>query len=189
MLENILKENRSCRSFDQSRKITADELKRLVNLTRYAPSAANRQPLVYRLVYKNDEVERLLEKTKWAAMLPELRLPPDNKHPAAFIAICVNGKAFPQGNFETDIGICAMTIYTAAAELGLAGCMIGAFDRVGVSDVLGLEERIAPKLLIALGAPAEKRKIVDVVNGSTAYYRDENGVHCVPKRSLEDILI
>ena len=45
-------------------------------------------------------------------------------------------------------------------------------------------------LVIALGKPAETIILTEVgEDGNTAYYRDENDVHYVPKRKLEDIII
>ena len=44
--------------------------------------------------------------------------------------------------------------------------------------------------MLALGKPREEVVLVPVKeDGSTAYYRDGNQVHYVPKRSLEDILL
>ena len=51
-------------------------------------------------------------------------------------------------------------------------------------------DRYSIELVIALGKPKEIVKIVDLPeSGSTAYYRDENGVHYVPKRSVKEIII
>ena len=55
---------------------------------------------------------------------------------------------------------------------------------------MGLSEGIEPNLVVALGKPAEKVILTEVgADGSTAYYRDENDVHYVPKRRLEDIIL
>ena len=46
------------------------------------------------------------------------------------------------------------------------------------------------ELVLALGKPKETVKIVDIPeNGSVKYYRDQDQVHYVPKRHLEDILV
>ena len=45
-------------------------------------------------------------------------------------------------------------------------------------------------LLVALGKPDETIVLTEVgEDGSTDYYRDENDVHYVPKRRLQDILL
>ena len=45
-------------------------------------------------------------------------------------------------------------------------------------------------LIVAFGKPAEKIVLTAVgEDGNTNYYRDENDVHYVPKRKLEDIIL
>ena len=73
---------------------------------------------------------------------------------------------------------------------GLGGCMIGNFQAGEVMEVLGLPEEIRPLLIVAFGKPAEEIHLVDVPeDGNTNYYRDENDVHYVPKRTLADELL
>ncbi|MCR5330790.1 MAG: nitroreductase, partial [Lachnospiraceae bacterium] len=70
------------------------------------------------------------------------------------------------------------------------GCMIANFDKAEAAGALSLPERYKPVLALAIGKPSETVKLVDVgEDGSTKYYRDENDVHFVPKRKLEDVLI
>ena len=45
--EELVKANRSCRRFDNSHKISADTVKKLLNLARNCASGANNQPLKY----------------------------------------------------------------------------------------------------------------------------------------------
>jgi nitroreductase len=88
------------------------------------------------------------------------------------------------------IGIAAQTILLGAAEKGLGGCMIGAFRREELARALALDTRYRPLLVIALGKPAETVVVEDVgASGDIKYWRDESGVHHVPKRSLESLLI
>lgn len=45
-------------------------------------------------------------------------------------------------------------------------------------------------LVVALGKPKETVKLETVgPDGDTKYWRDENGVHHVPKRLLEDVIV
>ena len=123
--------------------------------------------------------------------LPELKLPREGMHPTGFIVIChdlrVNANPTP---FLKDVGIVAQTILLAATEKGFGGCMIGSYKADALRIELGLVEELVPQLVIALGKPAEEVRIAQVgADGDTVYYRDENDVHYVPKRSLEDILL
>ena len=75
-------------------------------------------------------------------------------------------------------------------EQGLGGCMIGNFNGNEVKAELGLPEYLVPMLLVAFGKPDETVVLTEVgEGGSTKYYRDEQDVHYVPKRRLEDIVL
>ncbi len=189
MIKELLYNTRTCRTFDECRYITEEELRDMVDCARVTPSSANIQPLSYRLVYDKAEVDALMPYTKWAGALPELELPPKGHCPAAFIVICQDTEKFGDASkFKCDVGIAALAIYLRAAELGIAGCMIGSFDKAGASELLSLPSTVEPLLVIALGKEDETRRIVPVHDGRTKYYR-ENGVHCVPKRELDDVII
>lgn len=68
--------------------------------------------------------------------------------------------------------------------------MIGNFNASEVKETLELEEYLAPLLIVAVGKPKEEIILTEVAEGEpVAYYRDENDVHYVPKRRLEDIVL
>ena len=50
MLKELLIKSRSYRRFEQNHKIDYSELSELVELTRYAPSTVNSQPLKFKIV-------------------------------------------------------------------------------------------------------------------------------------------
>ena len=53
-----------------------------------------------------------------------------------------------------------------------------------------LPEHLAPLLIVAFGKPDEKIVLTEALPGENLnYYRDENDVHYVPKRRLEDVLL
>lgn len=190
-IKELVLASRSYRGYDESRKVTREELTALVDLTRYTPSSVNRQPLKYRIAWEKEEVDRIQSLTKWAAALSDLQLPFPGTRPTGFIVICLDTKLGPnEVQFLKDVGIVAQTMLLAATEAGLGGCMIGNFNPQDLKTALGLEEHLKPMLVVAIGKPAEKIVLTDVgEDGSTAYYRDAEGIHYVPKRSLADILI
>ena len=183
--------NRSYRGYDESYKFTREKLEEYVDLTRFTPSSVNMQPFKYYIAYEKSNVDTIQKMNKWARALPELNLPYEGKRPTAFIIICQDTNIFSNTNrFMKDVGIVAQTILLQAAEDDLGGCMIGNFNAEEVKSTLDLSENLLPLLIVALGKPAEKIVITEVKeDGKTDYYRDENDVHYVPKRSLEDILI
>ena len=183
--------NRSYRGFDESFRFSREELLELVDLTRYTASSVNEQPLKYYIAFEKEEVEQILPLTMWARALKDTQLPHSGMGPSAFIIICQDMNISANTTrFQRDVGIAAQTILLAAVEKGLGGCMIGSFRKPELKSLLGLSEGIEPNLVVALGKPAEKVILTEVdADGSTAYYRDENDVHYVPKRRLEDIIL
>ena len=78
----------------------------------------------------------------------------------------------------------------AAVEKGLGGLMIGNFDGAALAAERRYPEHLVPQLVIALGKPAETIVLTEVgPDGSTAYWRDDQDVHYVPKRRLEDVVV
>lgn len=191
MIKELVVSSRSFRSFDEAKVFDEKELKELVDTVRLVSSASNRQPLKYKLCTDKTEVEKVLSLTAWAGLLPDLTLPPEGHHPTAFIVICHDTSVSPETKFSSvDVGIAAQTIMLAACEKGYGGCMIGAFDPDKVSDALRLPLKYHPALLIALGVPDEAVFITEIgKEGDTKYFRDKMGIHYVPKRSLESVII
>ena len=189
--KELVVKNRSYRGYDHTRWIAREELLDMVDCARLAASSVNKQPLKYVLVYEPAQVEAFHPLTKWARALPDMVLPHPGKEPTAFIVICLD-KTLSENEkvFTRDLGIVAQTILLRAVEMGLGGCMIGNFVRAEVSAALSLPEHLEPLLVVAVGKPDEEIVLVDLPeDGNTNYYRDENDVHYVPKRALEDIVL
>ncbi len=191
MIKDLVRQNRSYRGYDESRRVTEEELRELVDCARLTASSVNMQPLKYYLAWEKKEVDRIQALTAWARGLPEMTLPHEGMRPTAFIVICQDKNIQESlARFQKDVGIAAQTMLLAAVEMGLGGCMIGNFRAESVQQELGLAENLAPLLIVAIGKPAEKIVLTEVGEGeSVAYYRDENDVHYVPKRRLEDVIL
>ena len=76
-----------------------------------------------------------------------------------------------------------------AVEKGYGGCMMSSVQRDRLAELLGLPEYYQIVLVMALGKPIEQVVVEDVdETGNIKYYRDEQGVHHVPKRTLKEII-
>jgi hypothetical protein len=68
--------------------------------------------------------------------------------------------------------------------------MIGSIDRTRLREELGIPERYDILLILALGVPKEKVVLEEVgPDGDIKYYRDEDSVHHVPKRMLDELIV
>ena len=182
-LERLLRKNRSYRGYDSSYEVRADQLRRIIEVNRLTPSAMNQQVLRFRPVLK-DEACKVLPHIRLGGALPELKLPLATTEPNAFIVVCTDAV----GRYvDIDLGISAQSMLLKAAEIGLNGICIAAFNSDEVQKALALP--LKPVLIIAIGRGAEKIELTDISeNESHTYYR-KDGVHYVPKVRLEELII
>jgi nitroreductase len=187
MIRDLVMRNRSVRRFNREREIAENELLDLVDLARMSASAANRQPLKFKLSWKPETNEIIFPKLAWAGYLDDWKGPQEGEKPAGYIIIL--GDTTITDNYFVDHGIAAQSILLGAVEKGLGGCMIAAFDRESMREDLEIPEHLEPLLVIALGEPGEKIVLEEVREDDIRYYRDQSGTHHVPKRPLKDIVL
>lgn len=188
MIEDLVRKNRSCRRFYENHPVPADTLRALVNLARLSASAANRQPLRFILSCEKERNDKIFPCLAWAAYLTDWPGPPEGERPTAYIII--SGDTTLTDNFWCDHGIVSQSMLLGAREMGLAGCMIGAFNEKKLRAALAIPDHLKILLVIALGKPKETVVIDEVgPDNDIRYWRDEAGVHHVPKRPLEDLIV
>lgn len=189
MLQELVLKNRTYRRFYEEEPVSEDTLRELVNLARTVPSTANSQALKFMLITKPDEREKVFPNLVWAAALPDWDGPREGERPAAYILILCDQTLAKEK--PVDDGITAQTIMLGAAEKNLGGCIFGSVKRKELCEALSIDQgRFRVDLVLAIGKPKEQVVIADVKeDGSVKYYRDENQVHYVPKRSLEDLIV
>jgi len=187
-LKELLAKSRSYRRFHEDRPLDEETLRGLVELTCLCPSAANRQPLKYVISWEPEKNARIFAHLRWAAALRDWPGPAEGERPTGYIIIL--GDTEVATDLNVDPGIVAQSMLLGAAEQGLGGCMVGSIDRDGLRKELGIPGRFAVALVVALGRPAEK---VVLEHGRSPdrvpYWRDRDGVHHVPKRPLEEVLL
>ena len=87
------------------------------------------------------------------------------------------------------LGIVAQTVQLAAHSRGYGSCIIKSFDKEAVSTLLSLDPSQSLELVVGLGVALEKRGICPIdSSGSLNYFRDAEGTHWVPKRSVEELI-
>jgi nitroreductase len=189
MIADLVKKTRSYRRFNESHEITMDELKQLVDLGRLSASAANRQPLKYILSCDPATNDKIFACIGWAAYLKDWKGPEKGERPSAYIVIL--GDTTISSEFWCDHGIAGQSILLGATEMGLGGCFIGAINKDRLREVLDIAPELTIMLIIAIGEPAEEVVIESTAdtNGNIRYWRDDNGIHHVPKRPLDEVIL
>jgi nitroreductase len=188
MLADLVLKNRSYRRFYQKQSLDLETMKDLVNLAGLSASRGNAQPLKYVLSVDPQKNAIIFPHLTWAAFLEDWQGPEEGERPAAYIIIL--GDTEISQSFDCDHGIAAQTILLGATEKGLGGCIIGTIARKSLRTSLKIPPRYEILLVLALGKPKERVRLERIgPSGNTKYWRDEAGMHHVPKRSLEDIII
>lgn len=184
-LERV-KQARTTRRYKQN-PIGMDTLTALVECGVYSPSGANKQPLKYVIIKEEEQRNEVFVHIKWAGALKDWEGPEEGERPMAYILILLDTTI--STNPGVDHGIAAQSIQLGASSIGLGCCMIGAFNKRAVKEVLLLPDNLEPLLLLALGEPAETVMLETHKEGQEiAYYRDLDGTHHVPKRTLDTVI-
>lgn len=184
----LLKKNRSYRRFDESVALTHQDVREMVICARYTGSAANRQPLKFIISTDAEKNAGIFPTLRWAAYLKDWDGPAEGERPTAYVV--VTGDTTITENWYWDPGMAAQAILLSATEKGFGGCMIAALDKDVLRAHLAVPQHLEILMVIALGKPAEKILIEEYPpGGDIRYWRDRKGVHHVPKRPLDELIL
>lgn len=188
-LSTLLKENRSYRSYDESFVIQKKTIISILSNTRFVASRKNIQPLKYYYVLEKEKVKKIVNTSKWGALIKDIQLPPINHYPTAIIIVYLDTtiEEFVE-KVNIEIGMVAQTILLSAVELGLGGCINLSFDKEKLNNIVCVNPQYRPVLIIALGKADEEVEMVRMDTTETDYKRI-NGIHYVPKRELSKIIL
>lgn len=188
MLKELVTKTRSYRRFYQDVPVDIEALKDLVDLARLSASGRNLQPLKYLLSCDAARNALIFPHLAWAGYLKDWPGPEEGERPSAYI-VMLGDKQLTQ-NFGVDPGIAAQSILLGATEKGLGGCIVGSIQRGPLQQALGIADRYDILYVLALGMPKELVEIEPLPDsGDIRYWRDAAGVHHVPKRALDDLII
>jgi nitroreductase len=146
------------------RQVEPDKLRQILECARLAPSACNAQP--WHVIVVDDP--ELKDKIADATSEKILGMNQFTKQAPVHIVIVEEGAGF-NSNFGSkvkrrhfpliDIGIIAVHICLAAADLGLGSCMIGWFDEAKVKKILSVPSSKRVQLIITVGYPAKQTRM------------------------------
>ncbi len=171
LIEGI-KSRRSIRKFTDE-KVTEEEIRRIVDTARFAPTWKNSQTARYIAVID----PALKEKVADEGTSFEQNRNIIKAAPVLIVQTTVDKRSGYErdGSFSTskgthwqsyDAGLCGEALVLAAHEAGLGSVIMGIYDEAKVIEVLGIPEGQSVSALIAIGHPAEeaqapKRKEVE----------------------------
>ena len=187
MIKDLVKKNRTYRRFYEDFTIERNTLEELVNLSRLSASGANRQPLKYILSCEKNKNDLIFPALAWAGYLKDWPGPIEGERPSAYIIMLLDTEI--NKNYWCDPGIAAQSILLGATEKGLGG-WFASVKRDELKFALKIEERYDILYVLAIGKPKEKVVLETVgPEGDIKYWRDDQGVHHVPKRPLREIIL
>ena len=153
-LLEAIKGRRSIREFKPD-PVKDEDLKRILEAGRWAPSAGNCQPSEF-VVVKDPTVKRRLA----TAALEETFI----AEAPVVIVVCANvprtswryGRRGEELYCIQDTAAATQNMLLAAYSLGYGTCWVGAFDDDAVAEVIRVPPGVRPVAIIPLGRPAER---------------------------------
>ncbi|MEK7720453.1 MAG: nitroreductase family protein [Bacteroidota bacterium] len=187
MLKDLILKNRSYRRFYQYERITDVMLLDWVDLARNSASARNAQCIKYILSTDETSNAQIFDQLAWAGYLKDWPGPEEGERPSAYVILLLD--TLIADNFMCDDGIASQSILLGATEAGFGGCIIRSVNRKKLGELLDLSDQYEIIQVLALGKPKEVVVLDVIKDGEIKYWRDENQVHHVPKRTLDEIIL
>ena len=144
-LLKLIKTRRSVRKY-KSQAVPKGHLNKILEAARWAPSAINRQPWRF-IVIKDKGIRKKIGNAarlyftlnRWVSDAPVI------------IVVCTKNKEDEWT--AMDCAMASQNIMLEAHSLGLGSCLIGAFNKHKVKQILGLTDKMKIFALITLGYP------------------------------------
>lgn len=137
----IIKSRRSVRNYKKE-KIKEDEILKILEAGRWAPSASNNQP--WRFIVVNDE--QLIKKIGDACKILTIN---SFVETSPVVVIIYTEKKHRW--IDLDCGMCAQNMMLEAHTLGIGSCFIGAFREKKIKQLVNLPEQFSVVGIITFG--------------------------------------
>ncbi len=153
---DAIKERRSVRKYKPD-PVPEEDLKKILDAARMAPSAGNMQPLELVVITNQDIKEKLVKAAHGQSFIAEAPV---------VVVVCANiprtskryGKRGSELYIIQDTAASIQNIHLAAKSLGYATCWIGAYDEGVVEKIIEGPEKVRALALIPIGKPVQQPK-------------------------------
>ena len=148
---DVIKLRKSVRAYSKDKEIKEEDLKKILESARLAPSAKNVQEWKFVVVRDKNTLKKLVPACKDQKFVGEC---------SCAIAACSGETEYfmtcGQPAYTVDLSIAVAHMGLMAAELGIGSCWLGAFYEDKVKDVLGVPSNVRVVALLTLGYPDGK---------------------------------
>ncbi|MFA6255249.1 MAG: nitroreductase family protein [Patescibacteria group bacterium] len=148
----VLKSRHCVRSFDSNKPVADEQIEKLINAAKMAPSAGNCQDWEFVVVKEKEKKQQLIEQAisfrqSFVAKAPIV------------IVVCVDSNKTKDHYGERghdlysiqDTAAATQNLLLATTALGLGACWVGAFDENKTREVLNLTDNLRPVVIIPVG--------------------------------------
>jgi nitroreductase len=163
-----IKKRRSVRAYTDE-KVSEEEVKRLIDAARWAPSAGNIQPWEFVVVRDMEKKRKLSDAALNQTFIEKA---------AVVIVVCADLNRSSSGYGSRGVHLYSIqdtaaateNILLAAQELGLATCWVGAFHENEVAKAVKAPRNMRAVAIVTVGHPAEepaaphKRSVDEIVH-------------------------
>jgi len=146
----IIEGRHSVREFDSNREVSDEEIKKVIEAAKRAPSAGDLRDwrfFIIRDPSQKDKLSRAALDQEFIAEAPVVIVVGSDLE-------VIGGKYGKRGEelySALDVGLAAENLLLAATALGLGAVPVGAFNENEVKKILGIKGKIRPMLIIPIG--------------------------------------
>ena len=148
---DLIRQRESCRSYDETKPVEEEKIRRILEAAQLSPSACNGQP--YHITVCQGESAKTVAKATqsmgmngFASQAPVMLVISEG----SYVKTAALGSKLTGNDYRSiDIGILSAYITAAATDVGLSTCILGWLDSRELQKVCNLKEKV--RLVITLG--------------------------------------
>lgn len=170
-------QRRSVRTYKEE-PLTEEQIKKLIEAARWAPSGANFQPWKF-IVVQEETIRKEIGKYARFYFIKSHHV---SEAPVVIVCLADTRKS----SFALiDVAMAAQNIMLQATNLGLGSCFIGAFNEEKIKEILKVPAEFKVVGLITVGKPAEQPSTPPRLDFQEITFFDQFGERTFAQRLAE----